>query len=116
MRFPQYAGEVSLTPEEMAMFRKDTNWTEGPRIFMEFRPTKDMIEFTLYYRSEKMMYRCDYELCATDWVAVEEFLGADAAYNALLFLVLKNQARLDAEWTDSRHQALFGPPLTPPGD
>lgn len=112
MRFPEFAGEVELTEEEKAMFRKDTDWIEGPRIFVEFKANRDAIEYTLYYRSEKTMYRCDYESRASDFLSMVDFLGEENAHNALLFLVLKNQARLDAAWTDSRFDTLFPRPLT----
>lgn len=116
MRFPQFAGEIELTDEEEQMFRQGTDWTEGPRIFMGFKPQRDTIEFTIYYRSLNMIYRSDYEIKASDFVAVTDFLGEETAYNALLFVAIKNRAREDAEWADNRHVTLFPKPLTEPVD
>ena len=59
-----------LDPEQTEMFIKDTDWENGVTVYREFKPTRDVIEYTVFFRAPvdgvSRTFRCDWEVDMRD--------------------------------------------------
>jgi len=59
-----------LTSEQEDDFLRNTNWTEVGAVYREFKPTRDTIEYTVYFRAPvdgvSKKFRCDWEVYLPD--------------------------------------------------
>ena len=93
-----------LTPEQEADFIKDTNWTDVGAIYREFKPTRDVIEYTVYFRApvdgESKKFRCDWEVDMTDLDA----LGEEKEFTPYIAFALKQACRMTQRWQTIRYR------------
>ncbi len=83
-----------LTPEQTVEFIRDTDWEDKVYVYREFKPTRDTIEYTVYFRAPvdgvSKKFRCDWEFDMRDLDA----LGQSGEITPHIVFSLKSACRI----------------------
>lgn len=83
-----------LDPEQTEAFIKDTNWENRVTVYREFKPTRDVIEYTVFFRAPvdgvSRKFRCDWEVDTRD---LGDLANVDAMTPFIVF-ALKSACRM----------------------